>query len=104
MSASHAPAIDAIAFQLAGLLETYGEKVERMVDTWLDMELYREVSDAVEEIRTLSVILPGLSVQWVELLIAHTELVHALWRGGQAGADPEKVGAIQANHARCVGM
>lgn len=104
MSASQAPALDAIMFQLVASLQRYDADVERMVDTWLDMELYNAVSDRIEEIRGLSAFLPGLAVQWVELLIAHAELVHALWRTQQAGAaaHPEEIATVRGRHAECV--
>jgi hypothetical protein len=80
MSASHAPALDAIAMQLVVALDRYEHDVGRMVDTWLDMDLYRDVSAQIEQIRMYCAALPQLSVHWVELLIAHAELVHSLWR------------------------
>lgn len=104
MSASHAPALDAIAFQLAVALERYGEDVERMVDTWLDMELYGSVSDQIEQIRMYSAAVPQLSVSWVELLIAHAELVHSLWRlrFRADDADRERIEQLRQRHAGCV--
>jgi hypothetical protein len=104
MSASHAPALDAIAFQLAALLEKYDQTVAAMIDTWLDMDLYREVSEQVEQVRAYSAALPQLSVHWVELLIAHAELVHSLWRlrFQEGGAQREKLDEVRARHADCV--
>ena len=104
MSATQAPALDAIAFQLAAALEQYGNDVERMVDTWLDMELYQQVSDQVEHVRMLSAALPQLSVHWVELLITHAELVHSLWRlrFQEDGSDRAKLLAVRERHASCV--
>jgi hypothetical protein len=80
MTASTSPAVDAAAFQLAGKLEAYERDVDAMVDTWLDPDLYRRVREDVEELRRLGTAFPAFSVQWVELLIAHAELVHGLWR------------------------
>lgn len=103
MSASHAPAADAVAFQLAAALESYNDDVERMVETWLDMELYRAVSEKIEEIRALSAYLPQLAVHWVELLIAHTELVHTLWRAQQAAdRQAQEVQRVREHHAACI--
>lgn len=114
MSAYDAPAFDAIAFQLAAALEKYDEDVGTMVDTWLDMEVYRAVSDQVEDIRMLTAALPQLSVAWVELLIAHAELVHSLWRlrfredeidrGKLAEVRTRHNDALQALRNRCVRM
>ena len=104
MSASHAPELDAITFQLAAALETYEQHVTAMVDTWLDMDLYRQVSDEIEEIRMLSAALPQLSVHWVELLIAHAELVHSLWRlrFREDGEDHARLREVRDRHAACV--
>jgi hypothetical protein len=104
MSASHAPALDAVAFQLAAGLEKYEQSVQRMVDSWLDMERYRTVSEEIEEIRMYSGALPQLSVPWVELLIAHAELVHCLWRGQLAGGLPDgrTLPQVREHHGDCV--
>ncbi|GAB3767240.1 hypothetical protein GCM10028796_28170 [Ramlibacter monticola] len=104
MSASHAPALDAIAFQLAAALEEYEVSVGRMIDTWLDMELYGRVSEQIEEIRLYCLPLPQLSAPWVELLIAHAELVHALWRlrFQEEGTDRERLEEVRQHHTACV--
>lgn len=86
MTASHAPILDAIAFQLAAALERYEQDVGALAESWLDMELYRQVSEQVDQIRLYSASLPQLSVPWVELLIAHAELIHQMWRAQNAGA------------------
>ena len=80
MSALSNPPLDAIALQLVAALGKYEADVDRMIETWLDMDLYRDVSDQVERIRMYSASLPALNVVWTELLIAHAELVHSLWR------------------------
>lgn len=104
MSASSAPALDAIALQLVASLNAYERDVGRMIDSWLDMELYRKVSEQVEEIRLYSAALPRMSVQWVELLIAHAELVHCLWRL-RFREDESQHGQLQearCRHTACV--
>ena len=104
MSASQAPALDAIAFQLAAALEDYEQHVAVMVDTWLDMELYREVSDQIEQIRMFCAALPQFGPPWVELLIAHAELVHSLWRlrFRDDPSDRKKLGQVRTRHAAAV--
>lgn len=105
MSASPAPALDAIAFQLAAALDRYEQDVEAMVASWLDMELYGRVSEEVEEIRTFSAaLMPQVSIHWVELLIAHAELVHSLWRlrFREDSADGERLREIRSRHDACV--
>lgn len=104
MSDSHAPALDAIALQLAAALDRYEQQVAVMVDTWLDMDLYREVSQQIEEIRMYCAALPQLGAPWVELLIAHAELVHSLWRvrfGDDAG-DRGKFEDVRVRHSAAI--
>src|SRR4051812_43655611 len=80
MSAFQSAALDAIAMQLGAALDAYEEATERMIAGWPDMERYALVSQLVEKIRMFCAALPELRVQWAELLIAHAELVHHLWR------------------------
>jgi hypothetical protein len=104
MSASQASALDVISFQLAAALDTYDQDLEEMVETWLDMDLYGKVSDEIEEIRRYSAALPQLSVPWVELLIAHGELVHSLWRlrFQEVESDRERLAEVRDRHTACV--
>lgn len=103
MSASHAPALDAIALQLAAALDKYEREVDAMVGSWLEMERYAEVSADIEQIRMYASALPQLSVFWVELLIAHAELVHCLWRSKfDAPEERPELAAVQKRHGSCV--
>jgi len=104
MSASHATAPDAVAFQLVAALDSYECDVDAMIRAPLDMDLYREVSEQVDQVRMHAAALPTLGAQWVELLIAHTELVHCLWRynHGHEATLPGEADAIRAHHAECV--
>jgi hypothetical protein len=86
MSASQSAALDAIAFQLLAALDEYEADTEAMVSAWPDLERYVAVSAQVEKIRMYCAARPELRVQWVELLIAHAELIHHLWRA-QYGKD-----------------
>ena len=85
----------AIAFQLAEALEHYQRDCTRLEATWFDPVLYRSVCDAMDRIQMYSTSLHGTSVMAVALLIAHSELVFTLWRGG----DPARV---RDEHAACV--
>lgn len=104
MSASHAPELDAIALQLVAALERYEGDVARMVDGWLDMDLYGNVSGQIEQIRAFSGALPQFGVSWVELLIAHAALVHALWRQQfrEERGEPVDLTDVRERHAQCV--
>lgn len=101
MSSSPAPVFDALATQLALALDRYDADVAAMVDTWLDLERYHQVSADIEEIRMLCGDLPHLSMPWVELLIAHAELVHWLWRLQFEPSDIDAAGlaALRERHA-----
>ena len=104
MSAPQSAAVEAIAFQLAAALEKYATDTTAMIEGWPDLELYRSVSDEVEKIRMYSSALPETRVQWVELLIAHAELIHFLWRmqyGKQRDAQTELVN-VREHHADCI--
>jgi hypothetical protein len=104
MSAFEASALDAVAFQLAAGLDQYDADVLRMMDAWIDIELYREVSEQIEKIRMYSSALPEVRVQWVELLIAHAELVHGLWRthGARGGGTSESLDDLRQRHAQAI--
>jgi hypothetical protein len=92
MSASPAPALSAIAFQLATTLETYDEDVGTMLRGPLDPELYRRTSSEIDTMRMYAAALPALSGAWVEVMIRHFELTHGLWRAHQ---DPAAVDVQQ---------
>ncbi len=77
-------AIPTPAHELLAALERYERDVRRLATHWRDAELYRVVSQHTEEIRRCCRALPTLSAAWVALLIAHSELLQALWRS----ADP----------------
>jgi hypothetical protein len=104
MSAIQSNALDAIAFQLAAALEQYDSDTAAMIESWPDLDRYRSVSDQIEKIRMYSSALPELRVQWVELLIAHAELVHFLWRvqHGDRQAAREQIGSVRDHHADAV--
>lgn len=104
MSAFQAPSIDAVAFQLAAALDQYERDVARLVESWLDVDLYHAVTGHVSRVRSFASALPQVSVPWVELLIAHSELVHALWRlrFAQDGTDRGMPADVLARHAASV--
>jgi hypothetical protein len=105
MSASHLPALDAIAFQLVAALENYEQDAGAMIDGWPELDLYQNVSGQVDRIRMYSSALPEVRVQWVELLIAHAELVHCLWRStyGEPGAEVgEELAEVRERHAESI--
>ena len=104
MSASQAPALDAIALQLAAALDAYDRDAAAMVARWPDTELYRGLGEQLEKIRMYSNALPAAGVQWVELLIAHAELMHQLWQAQSGGTayGRAQLAARRDRHADCV--
>lgn len=104
MSAPQNATFDAIALQLVAALEQYDRDTEDMIAAWPDLERYRTVSEQIEKIRTFSADVPMARVQWIELLIAHAELIHFLWRlqyGNQPAARAE-LGSVREHHGDCV--
>lgn len=75
----HPPPLHAANEALAAL-ERYEVHLRQLVARWLDAELYHTVSQDMQEVRRCCHALPPLSAGWVALLIAHAELVQALWR------------------------
>jgi hypothetical protein len=104
MSAFQSHALDAIAFQLVAALEQYDEATGTMIAAWPDLEHYRSVSEQIEKIRMYSSALPDARVQWVELLIAHSELVHFLWRAqyGDSKAAREQIESVRDHHGDAI--
>src|SRR5215217_723115 len=104
MSAAQSNALDAIGFQLVAALEQYELDVTAMIECWPELERYREVSEQVERIRMYSSALSEVRVQWVELLIAHSELVHFLWKVqyGPKDGTRELIDSVRAHHSDAV--
>lgn len=88
MSASHLPAMCATALETVAALARYERHVRRLAGTWLDLDLYRSVSDEVDAIGKQCALFPRLRVAWSALLVSHTELVYALLRGGDQDTRP----------------
>jgi hypothetical protein len=70
-------------------VERYRRHVRRLCTHWMDLELYHLVSHELEEVRRSCQQVPVLSGPWVAVLIAHAELMHALW---QASGTPAASG------------
>jgi hypothetical protein len=111
VSAHHAPALTAIAFQLSAALENYQQDMDSLSDPWSQREQYKRVSDEFDMVRMLKGALPELSVAMVEVLIAHVELMSALWnstavaKSGSAaleGLRSRHRSAVEGMRARCL--
>jgi len=84
MSATHAPLLTAVAFQLSAALENYQMHVDSLTDPWSQRRQYELVSHAFDEVRMLKGAMPELSVLMVEVSIRHVELMKALWLAGSS--------------------
>ena len=82
-------------FQLVAEIEAYELDVDRMVAPDRDPELYQRVGHHMDQMRMYAAAVPRLSVAWVELLIRHFELTHALWRLQKGEADARAVREIR---------
>jgi hypothetical protein len=101
MSAFPRPALSAIAFQLAGALEAYEDQIDLVLTPPLRLEACRQASDRLDEVVMLKGALPQFSVQAVELLVCHTELMHVLW--GAVRADEGARADLVARHREATG-
>ena len=95
MSASRFPSPQAAASHALGALERYQAHLRKLSAHWMEMELYRRVGDELDEIRQGCREVPELSQAWVELLIAHAELVQNLWQSSRPGAPASAAGRQQ---------
>jgi hypothetical protein len=103
MSASSTSVFDAVALQLLEALQRYEETIAGMLGSWPELERYRESTESIERIRMYSSSLPQVRAQCVELLIAHAELVHFLWRAQRSGSR-EDIDSVRARHGHAVTM
>jgi hypothetical protein len=97
MSASQAPAITAIAFQLAAAVDAYEADLDRLVTHGADPEHHHRVSGHMDRMRMYAVSLPVVSVAWVEVLIRHFEITQALWRLQKGDATLDDVRALRGS-------
>lgn len=104
MSASDPTILGASARQIVRALARYERHVRRLAATWLDMDLYRTVSEEIDEVRAICGVVPQLALVSAELLVSHADLVHALWRSGETGgpgSSPEVAAKLQ-EHLACI--
>lgn len=108
MSAFPRPALSAIAFQLVGALEDYQAAFGPLSGGSASLEQCRQAGRHLDEVLKLKGALPQLSVQMVELLVCHTEVMQALWGavrlapGDLADLLQRHRDAVAAMRARCL--
>lgn len=96
MSAFPRPALSAIALQLASELEAYQADFDRLLAGPCTLDHCKRVSAKLDEVLMLKGALPQLSVQMVELLVSHTELMQVLW--GAVRITPEDRADLVLRH------
>src|SRR5205823_1607373 len=90
--------VQGIASRLISVLDRYATDMETLVQTWLDLEKFAQVTREVEQIHIFCATLPQVGRQWAGLVIAHTELVHALWKGAETAGPPLGLERYMADH------
>lgn len=90
--------------QLTRVLDEYEWDVDTMIRCWGEMDTYLPVSEKIETLRRLSSALREVQGPWVELLIAHGELVFALWskRYGNRHIGSRDVKSAREQHSACI--
>lgn len=104
MTGSECQSMHAAASEVDAALEIYEIDVRRLVRTWLDMDLYHEVSAEIDDVRSCCARIPELATAWVALLVSHAELVHCLWRSSQPGerVTREELQRRLEDHVECI--
>ena len=102
MSVSHSAVLRVTALQAAAALGRYERHVRTLADTWLDMDLYTEVSEEIDEIKNYCAGMPEVTVAWSGLMVSHAELIHALWQAAQDGDAPEQARRQLDDHLACI--
>ena len=104
MSASHSAVLRVTALQAAAALARYERHVRTLAGTWLDMELYEEVSGEIDEIKAFCAGMPEVTLAWSALLVSHAELIHALWKDAHLAhpAGDEPADRLLAEHIACI--
>lgn len=90
------------AFDLLSALDAYDVAAQRLVASWLDMEVYSDFSRKVDAIRDHGAAVPALTVLSLQLVIAHSELVSTLWQNASVGVSTEGMRDVQDRHTAAV--
>jgi hypothetical protein len=101
--------LSVVEFLVAAALERYQASWDQLIDSWFDRERFQAVNTELDEIRKLAAGLPQLSVDMMEVIMRHAQLLRALVRaaGSQHAAQVTALrqkhkSAIEAIRAKCV--
>lgn len=97
-----APARRRDPFDLVSALDSYEAATTRLVESWLDMEVYADFSRQIDAIRDHGVPDSSLTVLSLQLVIAHSELVSTLWQHASVGVPAQKMQEVQERHALAI--
>jgi hypothetical protein len=87
---------------LLAALDTYELTSARLVDRWLDMDIYRDCSTQIDAIREQGVTSPALTVLSLQLVIAHSELVGTMWQNASKGVCEARLQEVKDRHALAI--
>jgi hypothetical protein len=92
--------LSVIEFLVAAALERYQASWDQLIDSWFDRERFQAVNTELDEIRKLAAALPQLSVDMVEVIMRHAQLLRALVRA--AGSQVAQVTALRHKHKSAI--
>lgn len=90
------------ASDLLAALAAYELTSTRLVDRWLDMDIYQECSTQIDAIREQGVANPALTVLSLQLVIAHSELVGTMWQNASMGVCGARLQEVKDRHALAI--
>lgn len=88
--------------EMLSALDAYDVASTRLVETWLDMDLYTEFSQQIDDIREQGVAIPTLTVLSLQLVIAHSELVSTMWQNASMGVNAARLQEVKERHTLAV--
>ena len=101
MSQSNVSDSSVVEFLVAAALERYQASWDQLIDSWFDRNRFQAVNAELDEIRKLAAALPQLSVDLMEVIMRHAQLLRALVR--TAGAKhAAQVTALRHKHQDAV--
>ncbi len=101
MAHSNSPDLSVIEFLFAAALERYQTAWDELIEKWFDRDWFRTVNSELDEIRKHAAALPQLSVDVVEIVMRHAQLLRALVK--TAGAKhAAQVSTLRSKHSAAI--